>query len=127
MKAFSLIGAALFVAPIAVHATPGTMTVADFLATADKLKAMGMRAMFSSDVKPLMAEMTGAAKSYRADALAARGAGRTDLGCPPVEGKLGVNSNQIITEFATIPPAERARTTAKLAFYAMMKRKFPCR
>ena len=126
MNAAWLVGAAVLVAPTIVIAAPGTMTVAEFLTKADKLKATGMAAMFSSDLKPLMTEMTSAAKSYRIDARAAGGAGRADLGCPPAQGKFGVKSDEILAEFASMPSADRGRTTAKAAFYAMMKRKFPC-
>ncbi len=119
---YKLAAALVALLPVCANA----MSVADFLGKADALQAKGMGALFSPDFKLLMGEMKDAAKAYREDAATARAGGRSDLGCPPVAGKLGVSSTQVMAEFKSLPAAERARTSAKAAFYAMMRKKFPC-
>lgn len=100
------------------------MSVADFLTKVAVLKAKGMGAMFSPDLKPVMAEMKSVSADYRADlAKAPRG----ELGCPPPKGKARLGSDELIGEFSAVPVAQRGTTSVKSAFYAMMKRRFPCR
>lgn len=121
------------VLPSAALATaPGEMSIAEFLPKAEALQAKGMGAMFSSDLKPVMAEMKAVGTSYRADLAQARAAGRTDLGCPPPkgspppEGRKRMSPNELLDALRVVPPAHRATTTVKTAFYAMMRRRFPC-
>ena len=103
------------------------MTVAEFLAKAKSLEEKGMAAMLSSDIGLLRTEVQTAGAAYRADVAKARAQGRTDMGCPPMQGKFGIKSNEIIAEFGAIPPAQRSTTTVRSAFGAMMKKRFPCR
>lgn len=103
------------------------MTVADFLAKAEALKAKGMGAMFSSDLKVVTNEFKAAGTAYRADVDKARTAGRTDLGCPPPKGSVKMSSNDIMAEMSAIPAAQRASTSVRTAFYRMMAKRFPCR
>ena len=112
---------------VIIPVSASAMTVAEFLAKAKSLEEKGMAAMFSPDINLLKAEVQSAGVSYRADVAKARAQGRTDLGCPPMQGKFGVKSNEIITEFSAIPPAQRSTTTVRSAFSAMMKKRFVCR
>lgn len=110
----------------ALAGPPGTMSLAEFLPRAQALQKKGMGAMFSSDLKPVIAEFKAAGQAYRADLDVARAAGRTDLGCPPPKGKAKITPEQIMADFSATPPAERATTTTKTAFYRMMRKRFPC-
>ena len=108
----------------------GEMSIAEFLPKAENLKAKGMAAVFSSDLKPVMAEMKAIGTSYRADLERARAAGRTDLGCPPAKGQApkgqGMKVDEIFAVLRAVPPERRATTTVKATFYDLMARRFPC-
>ena len=126
MKLRNIAGLATGIA-LTVSAPASAMSVADFLAKANALQAKGMAAMFSPDLKLVMREFKAAGPAYRADVAKARAEGRNDLGCPTMAGKFGVNSTAVIAEFSAIPPAEQRTTSVRQAFYAMMKKRFPCR
>lgn len=108
-------------------ATAQAMSVAEFMTKADALKAKGMRAMFSPDLKPVMNEVKAVAAAYRAEVDAARLLGRTDLGCPPPKGKVKFTSTQFLAGIGMVPMPHRASTTVLTAYYAMMQKRFPCR
>lgn len=112
---------------LAFPMTANAMTVAEFLAKAEALKAKGMVAMLSSDIGLLRGEMKAATSTYRIDVDAARAKGRTDLGCPPPKGQVKVDSDMVMADLAAVPKAVQAKTTVKSAFYAAMARRFPCR
>lgn len=103
------------------------MTVAEFLARAEALKAKGMMAMMSSDLPVIRGEMQAATSSYRADVDAARAKGRTDLGCPPPKGQAKISSDTIMADLAAIPKAAQAKMTVKAGLYAAMAKRYPCR
>lgn len=105
--------------PVAANA----MSVADFLGKADALKAKGMRAMFSSDIGLLKAEVQNAATAYRADVAA----GKPPKSCPPPKGSAKMSSDELMANFRTIPAAQQKTTAVREAFYAMMTKRFPCR
>lgn len=99
------------------------MSVADFLAKITALKAKGMGAMFSPDLKLVVNEMKSASADYRADlAKAPRG----ELGCPPPKGKVKLTQEEFMGAFTAVPVAQRSTTSVKSVLYAAMKRRFPC-
>ncbi|NLS29225.1 hypothetical protein S2M10_42460 [Sphingomonas sp. S2M10] len=102
------------------------MSVADFLAKVNALKAKGAMAMFSPDIGVLKREVEGASDAYRADLAAAAAAGRKPGSCPPPKGKTKVGSTELIAAFEKIPPAQRG-ISVKAAFAAMMEQRFPCK
>ena len=116
-----LAGAAMLL-PVSAQA----MSVAEFLAKANALKAKGFLALGSPDIKLLKGEMEGVAKAYRTDIVAARQAGRTPHSCPPPKGKANIGSKELLAEFEAIPAAQRGMSV-KAAFYAMMKKRYPCK
>ena len=101
------------------------MTVAEFLGKVDRLKARGVLALGSSDIGLLKREMEGVTKAYRADVDGASAAGRPPHSCPPPRGQAKMTSSDLLAEFQKIPPAQRGMSV-KAAFYAMMKRRYPC-
>ena len=101
------------------------MDVATFLAKADALKKKGMMALMSSDYKLLKNEIVTHSQTLRNERLAAQKAGRKPAYCPPA--KSGLNSDEILAAFRSIPAAQRPRTDVKDALRALLARKFPCR
>ncbi len=108
--------------PIAAQA----MSVAEFLAKAEALKAKGLLAIGSSDIAALRAEIQAAGTAYRAGIDADIAAGRKPKSCPPPKGKTSVTSDDIIANFSTIPVAKRAGTSTQAAFATFMTKRYPC-
>lgn len=103
------------------------MTVAEFLAKADALKAKGVLALASPDIATLRNEIVAAGDAYRAGIAADIAAGRKPKSCPPPKGQTGVKSDDIIANFSTIPVAKRAKTSTAAAFAAFMTKRYPCK
>lgn len=118
---------AMALAAIALPTVAQAMSVAEFLAKTDKLKAMGMMAMMSSDVGLLQNEVKTAGAAWRADVDAARAKGRTDLGCPPPKGQVKMDSDELIAVLRAVPKAQAATMSVKQAIYQYMRGRFPCR
>lgn len=106
-------------------AAPGDMSAATFLAKADALMNKGMMALLSGDVGKLKAEAMGAANAYRTRIRADKAAGRQPHSCPPQKGSL--NSDQLMTHLRSYSPAQRERTTMKVAIADLMAKTYPCR
>lgn len=113
-------------AALVLPASAQAMSVAEFLAKANALKAKGFLALGSPDIKLLRGEVETAANAYRADLRAARTAGRAPHSCPPPKGQAKIGSKEVMAEFEAIPAAQRGMSV-KTAFYAMMKKRYPCR
>lgn len=107
-------------------AAPGDMSVAVFLAKAEKLKAQGMTAMFSSDLKVVKAEAEGAGDRYRERLAADRKAGRAPHSCPPPEGKASINADKMIAHLRSYRSAGRGSVPMKTAFADLMRKEYPC-
>lgn len=103
------------------------MTVSQFLAKANDLKAKGVLALASPDMSLLRNEVKAASTAYREDINAATKAGRTSHSCPPPQGKAAVSSDDVIKYFQAMPEADKPKTSVKTAFYALMKTRYPCR
>lgn len=102
------------------------MSVAEFLAKAHALQSRGLFAMGSPDIKLLQDEVAGLRTAYRAD-LARQAAAHQPLhSCPPPVGQTRMSSNEFIAELERIPAAQRGMSM-RTAFYAIMKRRYPCR
>ncbi len=114
------------VAALLISGTAQAMSVAEFLAKADALKARGVLALASPDIATLRNEIVAAGTVYRAGIDADIAAGRKPKSCPPPKGKTGVNSDDIIASFSKIPVAKRAQTSTAAAFAAFMTKRYPC-
>ena len=117
--------AATLIACSPAAASAQSMTVDQFLTKANVLKAKGVMALGSSDLKLLRNQMITVATDYRRDIEDARATGKPPHSCPPPKGKSKLGSNELLAEFERIPPARRGVST-KAAFYDMMKRRYPC-
>ena len=109
-------------------ALPGAaqaMDIATFLGKADALEKKGFTAMFSSDFKLLKKEVETASLALRAERLAAPKAGRRPAYCPPPRS--GLNSDEILAYFRTIPVAARPRMQVREGLLGLLVRKYPCR
>lgn len=113
-------------AALVLPASAQAMSVAEFLAKANALKAKGFLAMGSPDIKLLRTEVGRASDAYRSDLASAKAAGRAPHSCPPPKGKAKIGSNELMAEFEAIP-ADKRNMSVKTAFYAMMKKRFPCK
>jgi hypothetical protein len=114
-------GAALLCAALPAQA----MSVAEFLAKAHGLQARGLFAMGSPDIKLLQDEVAGIREAYRADLARQAAAHQPPHSCPPA-GQSRMSSAEFMTELERIPVAQRGMSM-RAAFYAMMKRLYPCR
>ena len=123
--ALGLIVATTVLAALPAHAAPGDMSAATFLAKADALKAKGPLALLSGDIGKLKAEAMAAGNAYREQYRADKAAGRPTQSCPPKGGS--INSNQLIAHLRTYAPAQRQRTTMKVAIADYMAKTYPCR
>lgn len=114
--------AALIAAP--ALATSGEMSVAAFLAKADALKAKGLMALGSSDIKLLREEGQAAGMAYGARLQQERAAGKPSS-CPPK----GVrpSSSEVLSHLRTYPPAKRPSTSMKTAMADYFIKTYPCR
>lgn len=106
-------------APLAANTT--AMSLATFLSKAEKLEKKGPLALFSGDLKILKREVNGAADSYKAQIKAAK---RTAHSCPPKGGSM--DSDELLAHFRSYPAVARAKTTVKVGFFDLMKKKYPC-
>ena len=102
------------------------MSVAEFIAKAHALKARGLFAMGSPDIKLLQDEMAGIRTAYRADLARQAAAHQPPHSCPPPVGQSKMTSDEFMAELERIPVAQRGMSM-RTAFYAMMKRRYPCR
>ncbi|OYY66149.1 hypothetical protein [Sphingomonas sp. 28-62-11] len=109
--------------PVAAHA----MSVAEFLAKTDALKAQGVLAMASPDIGLLRDDIGKASDAYRAGLAAEVAAGRKPSSCPPPKGTAKVTSDDIIAAFRALPASQRARTSTKVAFASFMTKRYPCK
>lgn len=118
-----LAGAVL--AAAALTAAPAcAMDVATFIAKGEALKARGVLAMFSSDLKVVRAEAREASRLYQADKEARAKAGLPPISCPPEGAKLG--AMEFFDELKKMPVAERGMPM-KDGMAWVSRRKFPCR
>lgn len=116
---------ALSAALIAFAAPASAMTVAEFMAKVNSLKAKGPMALFSSDIGLLKAEGQAAGQSIRADQEAAMAAGRPAPTCVPKGSRIG--QNELLDYFGKIPPAQAQRLTVKQGMVGLMRQKWPCK
>ena len=126
MGRLGLLAVAALLVSVPVAAAPGDMSVATFLEKAEKLEKRGVAAMLSSNFNLLKREVEGAGNAYSARYKADEAAGRQPHSCPP-QGKLSLNSKDLMAHFRSYPAARRGSTTIKAAFADLMKKRYPCR
>lgn len=123
MRAWALTGAV--VAAVTLIAAPAAaMDVATFIAKGEALKARGMMAIFSKDLKLVQAAARDAARRYQAEKQARAKGGLPPISCPPKGAKLG--TMEFFEELKKIPLADRGMPMQDGMAW-VSRRKFPCR
>lgn len=115
---------AVLILPVAALAAPGDMSVATFLAKAERLRSMGPAAFMSSDYGLLQKEGKAAGANYKARLQRERAAGKPSS-CPPE--KAGFSADQLLAHLRTYPANARPRTSMNQAVADYFIRKYPCR
>jgi hypothetical protein len=116
--------AALLAFSTVAGATPGTMTVGEYLARATALKAQGFMALFSPEYRMLKSEGAQALSAYTAQLATERATGHPSS-CPP--GSVRVNSDIVLNHLRTYPAAMRDRVDIREAVADYYQRTWPCR
>lgn len=124
MKRLTFLCATSLILTAPALAAPGDMSAATFLAKADALKARGIGALGSPDIKVLRSEGQAAGEAYRQRLQAERAQGRPSS-CPPKGAK--VSSDKLLAHLRTYPEPARAKTSMKQAMADYFIRNFPCR
>lgn len=104
-------------------ATTGEMSVATFLSKADALKAKGLMALGSPDIKLLRAEGQAAGMAYGARLQQERAAGKPSS-CPPKGAR--PSSNEVLAHLRTYPAERRAAINMKAAMADYFIKTYPC-
>lgn len=117
-----ILSLSLFASPLAAKA--GDMTLAVFMPKAEALMEKGALAMFSGDMKIVKGEVAGATQAYRARIASDKKAGRAPHSCPPKKGSM--KSDELMKHFSSYSQSRRAKVTVKMAFFDLMKKKYPC-
>lgn len=113
----------LAVAAIMMPVAAQAMSVDQFLAKANALKAQGMMALLSPDVGVLKAEMADAVQALKAEKAARKAAGQPPRVCAPEGTKL--TQNEMLGSLAALPAAQRAGSL-KDGVSQVMRNRFPC-
>jgi hypothetical protein len=113
------LAAVVIIMPVAAQA----MTVDQFLAKANALKAQGMMALLSPDIGVLKAEMADAVQALKAEKAARKAAGQPPRVCAPEGTRL--SQNEMLGSLAALPPAQRAGSL-KDGVSQVMRNRFPC-
>lgn len=120
--ALAVLAASLAASPLVAKA--GDMSLAVFMPKAEGLMAKGPLAAMSSDMGIVTGEVEGAAKTYRARIMSDKKAGKAPHSCPLKKG--GMTSGELMKHFSTYPVSRRSSTTVRMAFFDLMKKKYPC-
>ncbi|MEI9853037.1 MAG: hypothetical protein WDN24_21785 [Sphingomonas sp.] len=119
----ALIAAALLLA--GQQAAPADMTVAALLERIEAARGAPAPEL-SPQIEQLRAELRRVGLEYRAEVDAAKAAGKPPRSCLPPPGAFNFNSNELVAELVKVPEAERAATSIRPAFYALLDRRFAC-
>ena len=114
-----LAGSVLLLCPSVAQA----MDAESFYTKAVALKKQGMKAIFSSDLKPMVTVFKDAADSVKAENEKARDDGKP-LFCAPKKYRL--TADQFLLEFSKIPQERRRSQTVRAAWREIVIRRFPC-
>ena len=107
-------------------ASAQSMNAEAFYQRASALQSKGFKALFSGDMKVLMAEGKAAGAKARELRLADVSAGRKPRYCPP-NGPVSIGSDEFMKRLSAIPAADRQRIDMTEATTRILIAKFPCR
>jgi hypothetical protein len=114
MMAFALLGAGT--------ASAQSMTVREFLATADRIPR-NPTAMLRSDTRRLLREVETAGQTLKTEHDTAVAAGRQPAYCRPERVRIG--ANELLTRFNSIPETRRSISVTQ-AMREWMIARYPC-
>lgn len=117
-----LVAAMLATMPVAAQA----MSVAEFIAKSEALRAKGLLALTSSDITVLRDEVKAAATAYRAKLKADIAAGRKPSSCPPPVGQSSIDGKDVLAYFKSLPAAQQ-KQSVRTAFPGLMIQRYPCK
>lgn len=100
------------------------MPVREFLKRWERLSSLGEMANLDPDAAALGKELRTIVEGFRADAEAAKAAGKP-IACLPPKGEAKLTSGPLIAYLTTLPPAEQD-AELKSALYAFLTRTNPC-
>ena len=125
----ALAGALLISGPVAATVSelkPTDHITADaFLVRAEKLRAKGPFALFSSDLKLLQEIVEDNGDMIHADLVAARAHHATPPYCPPANHQY-IGARELIEGLRKIPQPERARIELQAAMRRILAQLHPC-
>lgn len=124
MRKFFLAAGAIALIGASPVLAAGEMSVATFLSKADALKAKGLGALGSPDIKLLRREAEAGGAIYRARLQSDKAAGKPPHSCPPT--KTSMNSDQFLNHLRSYPVAARPKTSITTAVFDLMKKRYPC-
>ena len=121
MRRWAMIGVALAaaIAPVAAQA----MTVDQFLAKANGLKAQGIMALLSPDIGVLKSEMSNAVAALKAEKAARKAGGKPPRSCAPEGTRL--SQDEMLSGLAALTPAQRT-SSLKDGVGQVLVNRFPC-
>ena len=120
-----------FAAAAVLIATPAWAAADDvnaesFYVAANELMGKGMRAMFDSRTRPMMAQFKAAATWVKTENAAATAKGAPIYCVPPAARKKGTGALDIVARIGRLPQAQRNASTLRQAWRAVLIRDYPC-
>jgi len=109
----------------AAGAAERPMTVAEFLAKADAVKAAGLPAGKSPELAAMRDAVKDAAKAYRKRIEADLRAGLPPRSCPPPQGDGKIDAEALLDSFRALPRRKRTMSVHD-AVFAEMDQQFAC-
>ena len=97
-----------------------------FYVAANDLMGKGMRAMFDSRTRPMMAQIKAAATSVKTENATATAKGAPIYCVPPAARKKGMGAQDIVARIGRLPQEQRNASTLRQAWRAVLIRDYPC-
>lgn len=127
--------AASMVAVSPVHAEPGDISVADYLAAWDAMDGEAIQKEIEAtgkidfekhpEAKIVTEEIGETAKAYRTSVEADRASGKTPHSCLPTD-QVDLSTDILIPHLRQIDASERAQVSLAQAFASLMAKTYPC-
>lgn len=110
---------------VSLTGASGEMTAGEFLDRAEKIENGGLVSAQSTEVQELRAEARRVGALYRAELDRRAARGEPQHSCPPPRGAASLSGKDLRAYLKSLGAAELAKPY-RLAFFNMMKDRFPC-